>query len=130
MIIPRRNLGTEFGLSPSKWRALSETKAPFLFSFNDLTTWRFAEFPRAQTLFGSVFSANGAESLAAWGNAPGTRPPTHCLALKARFIWAQIADSIFESPSLTQCHNEVGALNRAFSAYFIVWLESWGVAPG
>src|SRR5436190_24175777 len=28
MIIPRRNSGTEFGLSPSKWRALSETKAP------------------------------------------------------------------------------------------------------
>ena len=31
MIIPRRNSGTEFGLSPSKWRALSETKAPFPF---------------------------------------------------------------------------------------------------
>ena len=65
----------------------------------------------------SVFSANGAESLAAWGNAPGTRPPTHCLALKARFIWAQTADSIFESRfqrSLLALHESLGRCPRLY----------------
>ena len=34
MIIRSSDRATEFGLSPSKWRALSETRAPFRFSLN------------------------------------------------------------------------------------------------
>src|SRR5439155_15014717 len=51
---------------------------------------------RSETAY--VFSANGAALFAAWGNAPGTRPPTHCLALKARFIPTQFCVIVFHTP--------------------------------
>jgi hypothetical protein len=64
-----------------------------------------------------VFSAKGAVSSLAWGNAPGIRL-IQKQALKARF-------------NLRYPFSEPAAkVKRAFSAGRLIFVQAWGVAPG
>ena len=64
-----------------------------------------------------MFSAKGAASPLAWGNAPGIRL-SQKQALKARFNLR----SPFSEPA--------PKVKRAFSADGLMFLQAWGVAPG
>jgi hypothetical protein len=66
-----------------------------------------------------LFSAKGAMSSEAWGNAPGFRK-ARITALKARFI------PVLARAELTT--NQF--IESRFSAGPMVCLQSWGVAPG
>jgi len=76
-----------------------------------------------------VFSAKGANSFLAWGNAPGRWFPLQDQALKARFIQVSQKEINVAFPATVRASAKL-AMRRAFNAHHLFAHRSWGVAPG
>jgi len=103
--------------------------------FRASVVWeRYVSCPRASPLRrGYLFSAKGAPSLAAWGNAPGHPDISNLSALKARFI-AVVDNMKSDEEHPVSCRStgsgpEQKPKGIALSALDYGWAQSLGRCP-